>query len=244
MQKRGEIQWPRTSAGKAIIEQHTAAEVEAMSPDEALAVRGGTAIAQRNVPEHKMMELQRTAGGGVMPNAAEHVGDLTHRMNQPQRTTDIIMEDVVPKVRNQSANLGSRYGFEREHEENITGNARYTGADVEAHRAAVQSAGQEYADAHRKVPVYNYPTEVARDAAVSLGEQRFSDTRTHLDHLSRMQTGGKGYAAGDMESLLHQPRSGTAAHQQGMVDYLRGKEADTPAITQAATVMLGGRRQH
>jgi hypothetical protein len=165
-------------------------------------------------------------------------------MNQ-KRPTSILMEDTIPKVTRQHDNLHSPYGFDKEHSENLRSNAQFRGIDPIDHTAAVQAAGQEYADAHKQVPVYNYPSEVARDAAISLGEGRYDDTRSHLDNLQKMQFGGKhpegNYAPGDMADLLHQPRDGTAEHQQGMVDYLRHKEANTPAILDAATVMVGGR---
>lgn len=215
-----------------------------MSPEQAFDTRVAAGRFQRADAESSMNALQRVAGGGVMPVAAEHIGDLTHRMNKNPQHIDTTMGDVMPKVDRQSANLNSRYGFEREHAENLGGNARYRGVPASEHALSVAVAGQNYADAHRGVPVYNYPSEVGRDAAISLGEQRYGDTRTHLSTLSAMQHGGEdssgeGWAEGDMRGLLEgRPDS---MHQQGMVDYLRGKEAATPAITDAATAMLGGR---
>jgi hypothetical protein len=248
MQKRGASQWPMTSAGKSIVQQHTAAEIEAMSPEEAMDVRHAGGSYQRGVPESKMLAYQRLHGGGVMPTAVEHVGDLTHRMNEDMPTSTL-MEAVSDKIDKQGRNLNSRYGFAKEHQENIEGNARYDNVDPSEFAAKVGAAGQEYADAHKKVPVYNYPSEVARSAAVNLGEGRFGRAAEDIDHLSAMHTGGRfgssNYAAGDLATLISHPRRGDAPgmamHKQGMVDYLRGKEAETPEFTDAATVMLGGR---
>jgi hypothetical protein len=228
---------------KALNQQHTAAEVAALTPEGALEVRKGGAGYQRGAPERAMNKLQKESGGGVLSSAAEHVGDLTHRMNEGL-STGITMETTMPKIVRQHDNLHSAYGFEREHNENIRSNAQFRGIPESQHRAAVEGASQSYAAEHKKVPVYNYPSEVARDAAVSLGEGRFDDTRKHLRNLQTMQFGGRDtegstWAEGDMESLLHV--AATPEHQQGMVDYLRDREANTPAITNAATVMLGGR---
>lgn len=217
-----------------------------MTPEQAMTTRMGTASYQRTVPERTMNDIQFNVGGGVNSVAVEHVGDLTHRMNQAH-SADVAVGDVMPKIRSQRANLGSKYGFAREHGENLRANAKSRGVSEGEMIQTSEHLGKKYAAEHRATPVYNYPTEVAVDAAVSLGEGRFADTERHLDHLSAMQLGGKGpggetYAEGDMGALLDGKRTRpTAEHQQGMVDYLRGREADTPAFTQAATVMVGGK---
>lgn len=234
-------------APKTRLQQHTAAEVAQMTPEQAMDVRTGTASYQRQVPEQTMLDIQRHTGGGVLSNATEHVGDLTHRMNQGLGT-NVAVGDVMPKVNSQSNNLGSRYGFTREHGENMRENARYRGTPEGEMIQTTEHLGRKYAAEHRATPVYNYPTEVAVKAASSLGEGRFGETLGHLQHLQTMQFGGKhgseGYAEGDMGGLLsgsrHRPDT-FPSHQQGMVDYLRGREADTPAITRAATTLLGGR---
>lgn len=231
-------------APKKVTQQHTSAEVAEMSPEQAMATRVGTATYQRGVPEQAMLDAQRAVGSGVWTNALEHVGDLPHRMNQAL-STDITMADTVPKIRSQERNLGSRYGFAREHNEQVGDIASHRGVSEDSVRENVASHGQAYADAHRRTPVYNYPTEVAVDASVALGEGRYTSALGHINHLSAMEFGGRhgstSYAEGDMGALLEGNRSSpTAEHQQAMVDYLRGRESRTPAITRAATSMLGG----
>lgn len=223
------------------IRQQSAAEVAQMTPQKAWETRQESALQQRGRGPEQRMDDYQTLGGGVKSVAMEHVGDLTHRMNKNSRYTDVTMGDVMPKVRSQYDNLHSRYGFEREHYENLRAN--------KTDYLTEEWASQKYADAHKTVPVYNYPSEVAREAAVSLGEGRYDDTRNALGTLRAMEEGGKGpdgqsWAEGDMRSLLELPRPSSEEsmqqHQTGMVDYLRGKESRTPAITNAATVMLGG----
>lgn len=213
--------------------QFSAAEVSLMSDTEAADVRSAGASYQRGRPESAMNAAQRSIGGGVYSHALEHVGDLTHRMNESAGRFGT--EFVSSKVASTLGSLTHPYGFEKEMGENIRGNAKSGYAD----EAGVRQAGQTYADEHRKVPVYNYPSEMARSAAVAVGEHRFDDARAHLSELRAMDEGGTGpskmrWAEGDLGGLLRQSK-------QSMVDYLRDKESRTPEITNAATVMLGGR---
>ena len=101
-------------APKNRTQQHTSAEVAALTPEGALNVRKGGAGFQRAGPEKAMNEYQRVVGGGVKSVAVEHVGDLTHRMNEGM-STDVTMDTTMPKINNQLANLSSGYGFDREH---------------------------------------------------------------------------------------------------------------------------------
>jgi hypothetical protein len=154
----------------------------------------------------------------------------------------------MPKLDAQIGNLGSRYGFTREHGENLRSTARSRGVDETELHLTAEHLGKKYAAEHRATPVYNYPTEVAVNAASALGEGRPDEALDHLKHLQTMQFGGKHgnqtYAEGELGDMLsggNRYRPATASHQAEMVDYLRGRESETPAITDAATVMLGGR---
>jgi hypothetical protein len=221
--------------------QYSAAEVQQMSPDEALNTRKAAGRAQRGEPEAAMNRYQHTMGGGVMGHVMEHTGDLTHRMNQhPEGYAglSIAVDDSAPKIDRMSHALNHPYGFEKEMGENLRSNAAYKGQDIGTHTVAHDSMAKTYADAHRRLPVYNYPSEVARDTAVAVGEQRFDAARAGISTLHSMHHGGKdssgeSWAEGDMRGLLEHS-------QESMVDYLRGKESRTPEITRAATSMLGG----
>lgn len=234
-------------APKTRTQQHTSAEVAAMTPEQAQEVRRGTATYQRSVPERTMDSIQHNVGGGVWSSAVEHVGDLTHRMNEGMDTHTAV-DLTMSKVDAQIGNLSSRYGFTKEHGENMRSNARMRGVSEGEMIDTADQLGKKYAAEHRATPVYNYPTEVAVNAASALGEGRHDEALDHLKHLQTMQFGGKHgdqtYAEGELGDMLHgghRYRPATASHQAEMVDYLRGRESDTPAITDAATVMLGGK---
>jgi hypothetical protein len=204
-------------------------------------VRSAGASYQRGRPESAMERFQEAYGGGVLPHALEHIGDLTHRMNEGGGRFG--SEFVAPKIDSMRSSLNHPYGFEREMGEQMRENTRYRGTDLGSQEQVIESLGKAYSDEHRKVPVYNFPSEVARDAAVSVGEGRFNDTRRHMDHLSVMEFGGRDpdgqtWAPRDMHDLL-KARS-PEENQQGMVDYLRDKESRTPEFTNAARSMLGG----
>lgn len=218
--------------------QYSSAEVDLMTDDEALSVRQRAGQAQRGGAENAMTTYQHSMGGGVMSHVMEHVGDLTNRMNKNPQWLDTTMEDTMPKVDRMDTALHHPYGFEREMGENLRSNAKYKGESEADHVMRHEHLAGRYADEHRKLPVYNYPSEVARDAAVAVGEQRFSTARHKIRELRVMEDGGKDpsgrtWAQGDMTGLLEHTK-------QGMVDYLRDKESRTPAITEAARVMLGG----
>jgi hypothetical protein len=132
-----------------------------------------------------MLSAQRRIGGGVYGHALEHVGDLTHRIAEEGGRFGT--EFVEPKVRTQLQSLGSRYGFDREAEEQRVENDRF---NTERGRPGVsardvEDAGWDYAEEHKKVPAYTRPMALARDAAVALGQQRTDGAVRSLTALQR-----------------------------------------------------------
>jgi hypothetical protein len=122
-------------------------------------------------------------GGGVLNPAIEHVGDLTHRMNDRNTLKTAGYEYVKDKVEKSLRWLTHKYGFEKEFGENIANNAAHRGVDPEALRAEVTAKLNAYADAHAALPVYNEAQTLARDAAVSLGRQDFKGAIDKLQKL-------------------------------------------------------------
>lgn len=151
---------------------------------------------QRGDPEMAMLRAQNALGGGVMAVCVEHVGDLTHRMAQyPDNPLyNCGYELVKPKVDRCLRILQSKYishmdevtrtGFAAEHDENMIVNARFKNVPLDQYLEKVNRTLKAYADAHRKLRVYNVCQGHAREAAVALGEQDFYNARRHLELLS------------------------------------------------------------
>ena len=144
---------------------------------------------QRGTPEILMVEAQKVLGGGVLNSAIEHTGDLTHRIADKYDFFGGYGYDVGNKVDRVLRSLRSGYGFEKEFRENLRSNSRASGIPEERLRDLATEALQRYADAHKELRVYNEPQKWARDAAVALGEQRFSDAEKHLSKLQELIRG-------------------------------------------------------
>ena len=141
---------------------------------------------QRGEPEIAMVEAQNTMGGGVLNFAIEHTGDLTNRMSDKYDFFDGYGYDVGNKVRKVLQSLRSGYGFEKQYKENIRSTAAYRGISEKELQDASTKTLQKYADAHKKLKVYNEPQKWARDASVALGEQRFGDAEKLLSKLENL----------------------------------------------------------
>jgi hypothetical protein len=175
-------------------------EVAGMSPSEHAYILDQAAAVQRGHPENAMNRLQRTAGSGVYGHMAEHIGDISHRLNESGGRFGT--EFVEPKVRRALTTLTHPYGFEREHMEQMRSNR----TDMEA----LTAVGKEYSEAHAAVPVYNQPTQHASNAAWRLGQMDFSGTAMSMKGLNRLIT--------DREAFRH------SMSQQGTVEFLRNQE--------------------
>ena len=77
---------------------------------------------QRGEPERAMLRVQFAMGGGVLNPVVEHVGDITHRMSHMVKYGTVLGREKIIKTYDW---LATRYGFEREFEENLRNNARY-----------------------------------------------------------------------------------------------------------------------
>lgn len=162
-------------------------EFKAMTDQQYNLVLNDVAHMQRANPEHAMDRIQERHSG-VYSGAVEHIGDLSHRMQEPYATkTGYSLEYVSPKVERMHDLLHHAYGFEREMGEQVTSNAKYAREKGKPEVSAdeIRQLGQNYADEHSKLPAYNRPSLMARESAVALGEHRFDDTRMWLRGLKR-----------------------------------------------------------
>ena len=122
----------------------------------------------------------------------EHIGDLLHRMgkkgDEKQRGYGTIrgkIHGMAEQIGGFLTHRGKPYslldGMKSQHAREVAAGARSDKwADVEAE---LRRLGQEYADEHRKIPVYNEVQRLANDAAVALGEFRFEDAGRALKKL-------------------------------------------------------------
>ena len=133
---------------------------------------------QRGPPEHAMLRVQFTMGGGVLSPVVEHIGDLTHRMTE-HADAGYWLEDIIQeKVKRGLSYLTHGYGFEREMHENMKANK------TDAEKLDRQLI--EYAKEHEKIPVYNVAQYHGREAAVALGYKDWDKSITHLQALQNM----------------------------------------------------------
>jgi len=148
-----------------------------------------TAKTQRALPEGQMTRIQGKMGGGVMNYAIEHGGDLLHRMTDRGGST--ALGDTAPKVKGLLRSLESEYGFKREFDENLLSNYSFSKKTAEEKGQTFTQSFEEYqkeisddldkyADFHAELPVFNELQRAARDAAVSIGRQDFSEAIKNL----------------------------------------------------------------
>ncbi len=152
---------------------------------------------QRALPEDAMLRIQHAQISQLYGWAAEHIGDLTHRMaehpthSRDSRGSSTVSEKVAKTLRV----LTQAYGFYTEVSNQVKANAQsneeYGREESDKYRSfyftdpiygtkKLRELGQEYADEHKKLPVYNEMQRAARDAAVAIGEFRFNDAVKEL----------------------------------------------------------------
>jgi len=174
--------------------------VAAMSPEEHSFTLDHVASLQRGHPETVMGQVQRVTRGGILSWLSEHVGDLTHRLNEGGGAFGT--EFVAPKVHSALRTLEHGYGVEREHNEQM--------ASVGVDPDELQRVCAEYANAHRGLPVYNQPSAHARNAAIRVGQHDFKGATRSLTLLKR--------DISDPDLFRH------LMSQQGSVEFLKMQE--------------------
>jgi len=147
----------------------SASEVEKLAPHEHAALLHHAAEVQRGRPEQAMLNLKKATGGGAFSHLAEHIGDITHRLNESGGAYGT--EFVETKV-----NMALR-----------TLRNRADRADMEKTiaRPEVAEHAETYVKEHRNVPVYNEPSQVARHAAVALGKGDFQGAEIFMNSLAK-----------------------------------------------------------
>lgn len=155
-------------------------------PDDVVKAFTALGEAQRGAPEQAMLRIQHKMAGGVLNPVVEHIGDLTHRMSHMAKYGSFGYDMFADKVVKTLSWLTSAYGFEREVEENIKNNAKYKDMEPEQLKAEIDKTLENYANEHKKLPVYNKLQWVARQAAIDVGHKDFSSAVSNLQYLKHI----------------------------------------------------------
>jgi len=141
------------------------------------------AHAQRGLPEETMLKLQRSNQFSPAYNgAAENVGDVITRMSR-KASHHAPEAWLKPKIHSAISDIHlMEDSIEMQLRENL-GQIKESGLTLDQAREEMRRLGQEYADAHRTLPVYNEVQMLANDAAIAFGEWRFDDARVSLQKL-------------------------------------------------------------
>ncbi len=174
------------------------------------------AESQRGIPESTMMkvvlESQKKGGPAVYNDLLEHVGDLSHRLQEPGLTGSTAPEKLRKLGRLLFPEEG-RMSLEQEIEYGLRGNAEYSvvkdnpkyqttpmyegyelarkemGPEIEARieqaRKDLKALGEEYAQSHESenLPVTK-AGELGKEAAIALGRQDFKRLREIYEELN------------------------------------------------------------
>lgn len=150
---------------------------------------------QRGAPEIAMMRSKEVIGGGVLGEVLEHVGDLSNRMS-PLHSFTFAVDESLEKAQKCLRILESRYGFEREVEENIKANAAMRNIPVSVLEGRMAIALSQYSMAHRGLlKDVVFPLQrTAILAAVALGEEDFNSARKHLRTITQALSSDQSFA--------------------------------------------------
>ena len=188
--------------------QFTSKEFEGMSDKEHNIVLHHSARLQRGPAESAMDRIQYKLGGGVYSHVVEHTGDLYYRTQHSRHLGMSEHDEVGKKINRVLPILTAPYGFERD----MRGSLKSNSADRKDPSINWDSAvvlGKDYADAHNRLPVYNYPASLMVQATNHLGNMRFGATTATLEQLKGL------HGNEDHWETMHS--------RQGSIDFLRSQ---------------------
>ena len=130
---------------------------------------------ERTMP-HVLNAMHESDAGYAAGYLVEHIGDLTRKMGDGIGVLGPVkLRDIKEKIGKGLNKL--RYGnVEREFNESMKGK------DVKK----LNKLFEKYADEHSKLPIFNKPQWLAREAAVSVGKKDFNRTRKLLEELETL----------------------------------------------------------
>ncbi len=158
-------------------------------PDDAIEAFTKTATMQRNsdnCAETMMIKAQSKIGSGVMSYCIEHGGDLTHRMTHHAKHGELYPSLIEEKTVRLERVLSNKYGFLREHEENLVSISSFRNQDIDEIRDEFNESLKDYVASHKRIPVFNKPQWHAREAAICIGKKDVPGALVHLRTINKM----------------------------------------------------------
>tara|TARA_R110001592_G_scaffold130522_1_gene343763 strand:- start:14 stop:1519 length:1506 start_codon:yes stop_codon:yes gene_type:complete len=178
---------------------------------EALSAFKNVSDTQRGRPELAMVKLQMEGSANELNGVVEHIGDLTHVLTNEAPYGSFRRDRVLGKIAGQINTLDKPDDVINNFlEQNYRSEAEFSKRDVNEVKEISERLLKQYAEEHKKVPVYNRPQFFAREAAVAVGEKRYSDA---VDYLKKLR------------SIAEDP----VAFQQAASTFIKPKLAEVPA---------------
>jgi hypothetical protein len=147
------------------------------------------ADAQRDKPETAMVKAQYKIGGGAIPIAIEHAGDILHRtyerinINNGSFGYETVKYKVNLVLKRISDLLLNKDEFRREVVSNFANDKKSTGTS-EQHLAEVKRLLKEFGDAHAELPANNELQRRVKALNVALGNLDFNSAHRELKFLN------------------------------------------------------------
>jgi len=146
--------------------------------------------AQRGNPEMAMVNVQMEMGGGVLSYAIEPMGDIINRAYTWGGRYPGSMGVAREKVNKVLNVLKQRYGFAREHSENLISNAKFHNIPVKEHERKVNKALQAYKKAHSELPAYNEDQKLIKEANLAFADQKWNKVTKNLEIIKKYMDEG------------------------------------------------------
>jgi len=157
--------------------------VEEALPEQVAQTFLETGQAQDDTVAQVSSEVRGATGDGVVSSAIDLANDLATRMVDPLGESNGGFESSASKVRDLLSLLQSEK-FSETFVGELTGLAQQRDIPLGDLKTQTKEALRKYADAHRNAPVFNRVQWLGRQAAVAIGEQKFSQARDILTELA------------------------------------------------------------
>ena len=145
---------------------------------------------QRGRAEQAMGNVQMEMGGGVLSYAIEPMGDIINRIYSKEHPRDWSFGATQEKIDKVLKTLKHPYGFEKEHSENMIGNARHDKITLEEQQSKLEKSLKHYRDAHAELPAYNEVQRLVKEANIAFGNQNWDVVIRNLEKIKKYMDEG------------------------------------------------------